>query len=179
MNLKKVEKMAYSLLDEFDITEPHVPVRSIARKLGIKVVNEEFDSDISGMLYRNSKKKVNIIGVNTLHGKNRQRFTIAHEIGHYLLHEGDTTHFDRGAFKVNFRNSLSSMATNREEIEANAFAAALLMPEHFIVKEIDDKLYQGLDISSEDYEEEVQDIAKLFKVSPQALYIRLGNLGYV
>lgn len=50
-----------------------------------------------------------------------------------MLHKGQTTHFDTGPFTaVNYRNSLSSTVTVREEIEANSFAAALLMPEKFV-----------------------------------------------
>lgn len=177
MNLKKVEKKAYSLLNEFNITEPYVPVKEIANGLGIDVVYENFDSDISGMLYRNEEEKEYIIGVNLAHGLNRQRFTIAHELGHFLLHKGEATHFDRGGFRVNYRNSLSSTASNKEEIEANAFAAALLMPEEFLIQAVEDKLSHGIDISND--EEEVTEIADLFKVSSQALAIRLGKLGYI
>ncbi|QMV42666.1 ImmA/IrrE family metallo-endopeptidase [Cohnella cholangitidis] len=178
MNLKKVERLAYSILEEFKITEPHVPIRNIAKELGISVIDEDFsDSDISGMLFRDEEENINIIGVNSSHSKNRQRFTIAHEVGHFLLHKGETTHFDRGAFRVNYRNSLSSTATNKEEIEANTFAAAILMPEHFIIPAIEQKLSDGLDIS--DDINEIGEIAELFRVSPQALYIRLGKLGYI
>jgi Zn-dependent peptidase ImmA (M78 family) len=179
MNLKKVERLAYSVLEEFHITEPHVPIRTIAKELGISVIDEKFnDSDISGMLFRDENKKVNIIGVNSSHSPNRQRFTIAHELGHFLLHKGETNHFDRaGVFRVNYRNSVSSTATNNEEIEANTFAAAILMPEHFIMPAIEQKLSDGLDIS--DDSDEISEIAELFKVSSQALYFRLSKLGYV
>lgn len=179
MNLKKVERLAYSILDDFDITKPHVPIKRIAKNLGISVIDEDFnDSDISGMLFRDENKDISIIGVNSSHSPNRQRFTIAHEIGHFLMHKGETTHFDRvGAFRINYRNGVSSTATSKDEIEANAFAAAILMPEHFIIPAVEQKLSYGVDIS--DDIDEIGDIAKLFKVSSQSLYIRLGKLGYV
>ncbi|BBI34953.1 ImmA/IrrE family metallo-endopeptidase [Cohnella abietis] len=179
MNLKKVERLANTVLEEFKITAPHVPIREIAKDLGVHVIDEKFnDSDISGMLFRDENKKLNVIGVNSSHSPNRQRFTIAHELGHFLLHKGETNHFDRaGTFKVNYRNSVSSTATSKEEIEANTFAAAILMPEHFLVPIIEQRLSDGLDIS--DDSDEISEIASQFKVSTQALYFRLSKLGYV
>ena len=67
-----------------------------------------------------------MIGVNEDHHSNRQRFSIAHEIAHFVLHHGDT-YIDKG-YRVHFRDLESGSGTKREEMEANAFAAALLMP---------------------------------------------------
>ena len=61
----------------------------------------------------------------------RQRFTIAHELGHRALHPGRELILDVPV-RVNLRDKTSSMASDIEEIEANAFAATLLMPEQMI-----------------------------------------------
>ncbi len=61
----------------------------------------------------------------------RQRFTIAHELGHFFLHRASSTVFVDAA-PIFFRDESSSNGSQREEIEANAFAAELLMPEDAI-----------------------------------------------
>jgi Zn-dependent peptidase ImmA (M78 family) len=77
------------------------------------------------------------IGYNSTHAKVRQRFTIAHEIGHYVLQTKKSLHprlfIDR---YVAFRNDESSAGNDWQEVEANAFGAALLMPAHFVREEI-------------------------------------------
>src|SRR3954470_4270018 len=69
-----------------------------------------------------------IIGINSSHPETRKRFTIAHEMGHLVLHQLDQVHVDK-QFLVKLRDDISSQAIDPHEIEANAFAAALLMPE--------------------------------------------------
>lgn len=176
MNLKKAEKVAYSLLEEHAVSQPEVPIEKIIKDLKINLVYEPLDADISGFLFRDETTGKSIICVNENHTTNRKRFTIAHELGHFLLHNGsEDTHIDRG-FTINFRNSISSQAINKREIEANAFAAALLMPEELLIPAVLEKLENGVDIVDESG---LKDIAKKFKVSEHALCIRLGKLGYL
>ena len=115
------------LLEELGVHDPPVPVRKVARQCDARIVlvPGEEDKDLSGFLYRGSDHS--IIGVNKDHVPVRQRFTIAHEIGHLLLHEHDQVHVDRG-FRVRLRSDISSQGTDRDEMEANRFAAELLMP---------------------------------------------------
>jgi len=61
-------------------------------------------------------------------------FTIAHEIGHFILHHGESDLFIDTTY-VAFRDSESTKGENRAEIQANQFAAALLMPALFIEQE--------------------------------------------
>ena len=82
-----------------------------------------------GILFRDGDHHV--IGVNSAHPPVRQRFTIAHELGHRALHPGRELILDVPV-RVNLRDKTSSMASDIEEIEANAFAAALLMPQQMI-----------------------------------------------
>ena len=113
-----------------------------------------------------------IIGVNALHHPNRQRFTIAHECGHLIFHKTQITkevHIDK-AFPMLMRDSVSEAGVDEIEIEANIFAAELLMPKTMIT----DALGNGsIDI---DDENAVSTMAKNFKVSPSAMRFRLGNL---
>ncbi|MGW1786468.1 ImmA/IrrE family metallo-endopeptidase [Streptomyces sp. NPDC002143] len=69
--------------------------------------------------------------VNQTHSHERRRFTVAHELAHLRLHRGRPLILDTDT-RVNYRNTVSSMATDREEIEANRFAAALLAPETLV-----------------------------------------------
>src|SRR5688572_23288470 len=69
-----------------------VPLDKVARHLDITVNYEPFDGELSGMIAKRGQSAV--IGVNSLQSSNRQRFTLAHEIGHYALHDFDV-HVDR------------------------------------------------------------------------------------
>jgi Zn-dependent peptidase ImmA (M78 family) len=122
------------------------------------------------MVYRDGDRIV--VGVNSLHHPNRQRFTIAHEIGHLLLHRGKEVHIDR-TFRVNLRDDVSSKAVDQEEIQANRFAAELLMPRGML---IEDLKTQQIDYENE---EALGELAKRYRVSLQAMTFRLANLGLV
>ena len=105
----------------------------------------------------------------------RQRFTIAHELGHYLLHTqgAEEVHIDR-LFEIKFRDEQSSRGTDLDEQEANFFAAELLMPRQFIKDDVE-KVKQ-LDL--EDGKVLAQ-LSNKYEVSTQALLFRLPNVGYV
>ena len=79
---------------------------------------------------------------------------------------------DQHAF-VSFRNSKSSSASDPHEIEANQFAAALLMPEAFL-RACLDQLGENPDV-----EESIRRLAQRFDVSAQAMTIRLTSLGEI
>jgi Zn-dependent peptidase ImmA (M78 family) len=109
-----------------------------------------------------------IIGVNSADAPARRRFTIAHEIGHMLLHANEPLIVDdRGYALIGERRE---GASSPREIEANSFAAALLMPADWVPEALRD----GIDFSDD------QGIARLaheFDVSQQAMMYRLVNLG--
>ncbi|MGD9724443.1 MAG: ImmA/IrrE family metallo-endopeptidase [Pirellulales bacterium] len=171
---KHVRAAAAELLERFEFEKTPVPVEKVARALGISVQRSPVDDDdLSGFLYRNRKDAITVIGVNESHAKARQRFTIAHEIGHFILHDMDDVHVDRG-FSVKLRSGASSEGRNIEEIEANLFAAELLMPKEFLDRDL-------ADIDSVDLvdEEVIADLARRYGVSTQAMTFRLGYLGYV
>jgi len=147
-----------------------VPVETIAKFLDLKISLEPFEGDISGCTIRRGDKAV--IGVNSLHHPNRQRFTIAHEIGHFLMHKGEQVIVDRH-FRINFRDAESGKAENPEEIEANYFAAELLMPVDFLVRDLKAKV-----IDMED-DTQIRELAERYRVSALTLNYRLHNLGYL
>ncbi|MCK1515074.1 ImmA/IrrE family metallo-endopeptidase [Bradyrhizobium sp. 190] len=164
---KTLRHEATNILEEFGVKKPPVPVEKIATSLGARLKYSPFDGELAGMLIRSDEGTV--IGVNSLHHMNRQRFTIAHECGHLLLHKGIDVHIDR-SFRVNKRDEKSSQAIDPEEIEANRFAAELLMPYDMIVKDLVD---YHIDIEDEG---QLKELADKYQVSVQALTHRITNV---
>lgn len=164
---KRIEHLVEELLTRCRVTQPPVPVEDIGRHLGLQIERHKFDqNEFSGILVREGKQAV--IGVNSSHHLHRQRFTIAHEIGHFLLHEGDRVFIDRN-YNVSLRSSVASLGTDVEEIEANTLASALLVPERFLLKDPD-----AANVDMED-EETIRSLARKYRVSPQAMTFRLIN----
>jgi Zn-dependent peptidase ImmA (M78 family) len=173
---KHIRALVESLLEKNDVLPGAVPVDKIAKSYGILLKIDAVDDDLSGFLYRDQKGKNVIIGANKSHHPNRQRFTIAHELGHYLLHQGELVHLDsdRGAFMLNLRDSISSKGEDNDEREANLFAAELLMPAKFLKQDL-----EGKDLDILGGGECLHKIARKYKVSTEALTFRLANLGYI
>ena len=134
-------------------------VRGVAEYLGLEVVEEPMDDDMSGFLEIRSGRWV--VGVNAFHHINRKRFTIAHEIAHFLLHSDG---------QVEFRDRTFARRTNdpsRMEREADQFAAELLMP----ADDVKQKIAAG--------ETSLSALAAQFGVSALAMKYRVQNLGYL
>ncbi len=166
---KTPESRAAELLAEVGVRSAPVAVDRIADHLGIQIRLADLGEDCSGVLVRNAEGAT--IGVNWGHHTNRRRFSIAHEIGHFLLHDGDT-YVDKG-YRVNFRDLESGSGTKQEEIDANIFAAALLMPADWVRKAFEE---QPFDLTEDDG---LEILARKFEVSTQAMTYRLMNLQLV
>lgn len=172
---KYIRALAEELLIKHNVHEAPAPVHEIIKSLGIEIREEEVDDDLSGFLFRDMTKGKAVIGVNASHHHNRVRFTLAHELGHYLLHEGETVHFDgrKPGLTVSLRSVESSKGVDDNEKEANLFAAELLMPARFLERDLREA---DTDLMDDDALEE---LAKRYKVSVQALTFRLNNLEYI
>lgn len=162
----EIEKRARWLLAKASVDTTPVEVERIAEHLRIKIELADLGEDCSAVLVRHGPRAV--IGINETHPDNRQRFSIAHEIGHFLLHNGDT-YIDKG-YRVNFRDLESGSGTKKEEMDANAFAAALLMPAPWVRAAFKK---QPFDLTED---ESLQKLARKFKVSTQAMTYRLMRL---
>ena len=161
---------ARQVLARYNIQTLPTPIEKIAKAMGAQVRFSPFDDELSGMVF--IKEGVPIIGVNSLHHPNRQRFTIAHELGHLELHKDMITsavHVDK-KFPALMRNPKSATGTEEIEIQANQFAAELLMPRKLI-----DEALEGKQFDIED-EGPMEELAKKFKVSRQALEYRIRSL---
>jgi Zn-dependent peptidase ImmA (M78 family) len=170
---KHIRALAERLLTEHNVRTEPVDVAKLARAIGVKVQEQPAEDDLSGFLYRNHHQKTAVIGVNSTHHVNRRRFTTAHELGHYLLHDFDDVHVDR-QFKVWLRSEASSQGTDLEEKEANLFAAEILMPASFIERDI--QRISAFDLMDEDV---IAKLAERYGVSTQAMTFRLGYLGHI
>ena len=165
MSVLKAEQDALDLLDKSwwtsDRSEP-LPVEpmDLARGLGIKVREVFLPSDESGNIVMNAFGEA-IISLNRSDHPNRQRFTCAHEIGHYSMrrrYQGSSSQ----TF-TDYRTVLAGLGTDGDEIYANQFAAALLMPAHLVKRGV----RQGAS---------AEKLARRFGTSVQAMEVRLRNL---
>jgi Zn-dependent peptidase ImmA (M78 family) len=137
-----------------------VKVGSIAKSFGISVKSSTLDAGISGEIRHDNGSY--IIRVNRHDVKARQRFTLAHEIAHFLLHKeliGDGIVDD-----ILYRSSLSDTM----EAQANRLAADILMPTSYVTRKM-------TELSQYREEERIEKIATFLEVSITALKYRLGK----
>lgn len=152
-----------------EISIPVDPTK-VAQHLGVSVVVKDFSEDLSGVLVRRGGAAT--IAVSASDGPLRRRFTIAHECGHLALgHQGEIF-IDKQV--VNRRDGNSSLAIDDQEIEANQFAASLLMPREEVLSYLD-RLHQSYKLRSV----LIELMANAFRVSKPAMEYRLVNLGLI
>jgi Zn-dependent peptidase ImmA (M78 family) len=167
----QIEDLVSELLQKHETFSPPIPVDVIATAEGLPIVETEMDADVSGALIR-SRDLVGI-AVNAQQAPVRKRFTIAHELGHFLLDHQDKDHLD-WEFTVIRRDGKSSEAEDDQEIAANFFAATLLMPRQMLRADVErSKRFNGearLD------DPEIALLAKKYRVSDTAMRYRLQNL---
>lgn len=171
MTVKSIYKAVDETLHKYGSLTLPIDPEKIAVKMGLAVVPYPMDNGVSGMLVINAHGAT--IGYNQEEPRNRQRFTIAHELGHYVLHSDNTSRvFVDNELKVHFRSNESQQdsAKAQMEFEANTFAAALLMPDAQLIENI-----QQLDLDLGD-NRGLDGLANKFNVSTSAMYYRLVNL---
>jgi Zn-dependent peptidase ImmA (M78 family) len=170
-SLKKIQNTVAEILQNNGVIQAPVDVETIAANAGIDVRKTPAEDEISGFVMKTPAGGA-VIGVNTLHHPNRQRFTIAHEIGHFYLHDLDEVHVDR--FFVKLRDRRSSTGEDPQEVAANRFAAELLMPEHFLPKDL-------RELGMRDFLDDraMLQLARKYQVSVQAMTNRLVGLGLI
>lgn len=176
----KSERGATELLARHGIRSAPVDPEEIARLEGIRVFYEHLPRDTSSVLLR-EPSGTRIICVNSVHSEVRRRFSVAHEIGHAALHFSRTAPAISEAavsrpLEVLFRDGLAGAGTDRIEIDANTFAAALLMPESLVTAALREQLGKT---SSPRKGALVRNLSEGFAVSEQAMGYRLINLGLI
>jgi hypothetical protein len=143
--------------------EPPVRLGPIAKELGIKVSLIPLGRSIAGQIMRDpagSPSGFSIL-INSDDATNRQRFTLAHELAHYILHRDL---IESGIVDdTMYRSELGSVY----ETQANQLAADILMPIRLIKK-----------YREQHPDSDFRELAKLFDVSEQAMKIRLSGMRY-
>ncbi len=151
--------------EKMEIVRQHqqkAPVQTVplARALGLNVYHvPNWDSGLSGKIMKSAEYGGDsgyAVFVNQGHHENRRRFTTAHEIAHFILHQdaiGDGI-TDDGLYR--------SRLSNAVEAQANRLAADILMPWHLLNTYIDSGTTN------------VDELARIFRVSPSSMAIRLG-----
>lgn len=157
----EIEKRAEEVLKKANVRTIPVPIEDVAYSEKIKI-SKAPSADFSGLLIR--KDGHALIGVNSSEAVVRQRFTIAHELGHFFLHPQKDTFVD-------FRkgNKKGEVRSPREK-HADMFAAALLMPKDRLLKDFKKVAKDGFS------EHSIGTLAKQYAVSEDAMRIRLINL---
>lgn len=161
--MKVIEEKAEKILELTKVTEVPVDVSDMPKKLDI-VVKYAPSSEFSGLLYRKDGKA--FMAINSKDSEVRQRFTVAHELGHFFLHTQKDTF-------VEFRNNNTQTSRSLKEIQANQFAAALLMPRKNLLKDI--AVYRETGIT----DEVILTLAERYQVSEKSMNYRLQNLHFI
>lgn len=154
-------EIARRILDSYWDYKIPVDINMIAEKMGAKVQylkKLEGGDDISGRFdIINGQAVCSIRDTDT---SQRMRFTLAHELGHYALGHGGGFRDNSASFNLN--------NYDQREVDANAFAAELLMPKRAV-----DYVIQEKDIT------DFTQLAMLFDVSTPAMKYRLKKLGWI
>lgn len=155
------ERDAQQLLDRLGMTDVPVDPIKVARALGIATWTSDLQENVAGVLVRRPGQPAEIY-INAADHINRQRFTTAHEVGHFIdrARKGDA---DAPVNFVDYRDDLSAQGTNPAEMYANGFAAALLMPAALVREQWA-------------HDPDAVALAAKFQVSPEAMRHRLRNL---
>lgn len=153
----KPETAAKEILAKLNKPRPPVDVQAIARELGVAVFARPFPNALSALILRHEKNA--FIGVNSHQAPVRQRFSVAHELGHFVLHHADH-HF------IDYAGGLEGEVPGYDwehERAANQFAAELLMPVEMLKKDA-----RTISLAR---------LAPRYGVSQEAMGFRLANLG--
>jgi Zn-dependent peptidase ImmA (M78 family) len=163
---RQVESKANEVLRRHNLTTVPIDPLLLARREGIRVNNATFaDSNVVGMIVKRGND-VSVL-VNRDDPPYRKRFTIAHELGHHFLHlssDGEIIDREANLFRRQPGEDRTMSPERRREIQANLFAASLLMPEDDVRRYWQER-------------RSIEELAKIFKVSEEAMGYRVDSLG--
>lgn len=153
---------ANELLEKAKVDALPIDVQDLCTRCGVLVLARAFPNALSGLVFAHEGGAV--IGINTDHVETRRRFSMAHELGHFLLghHERSSDYEHR--FHIDVSEGTPPGFDWRAERAANDFAADLLMPRRLIAAEFQRS-------------EDPTKLAARFDVSGIAMGYRLVNLG--
>lgn len=162
--LARVAPADKMILDRY-MSEYPIKLGQLARELGVSIKVSSMGTGISGQISREDDQYV--IRVNRNEARERQRFTIGHELAHYLLHRDVIDSSPEG---IKDTVLYRSGKPEQIEFEANRLAAEIVMPMHLIEKELQTK-FGGVVT-----EATIESLASHFEVSKAAMEIKLSTL---
>lgn len=135
-----------------------IDLDAIASAVGITEISYQVSDKFEGLLITNHDKSTGVITVNADSHSTKQRFTIAHELGHFLIpsHDKKVT-----CVSADLKATKSEKMRNSSEAEANDFASELLIPTEKISKQIDSHVGPEL--------EKIVALADQYQVSKEAM----------
>lgn len=166
--MSRADAAARALADRFHLDTVPIDVSKVAESLDLFVVRQPADPDVNGILI--SRSDQDAIGLNDSQPLEGQRFAMAHMIGHHQIHRRRELILDvTNRYRL---GNLPSTPTDREEAEANRFAAALLAPEPIVRR-------MAADVDFQTARQLVEMLAHRFEVSHSVMSYRLMALGIV
>lgn len=133
-------------------------LEAIAKAVGITAITQEQSDKFEGLLVTTADKNAGVITINANSHSTKQRFTIAHELGHFLIPAHDKT---VTCVAADLKTAASEKSRRKSEAEANDFASELLMPTDRLSKQIDSHIGPEL--------EKIVALADQYKVSKEAM----------
>lgn len=161
--LNRIESREKEVLARYMADYP-VKLGALAKELGVRIRVSSLGTGVSGQISREDDGYT--IKVNRNEARERQRFTIGHELAHYLLHRDV---IDSSPDGITDNVLYRSGAPERIEYEANRLAAEIVMPMTLIEKELQERFGGVVTEAS------IEALAKRFEVSKAAMEIRLSN----
>jgi len=179
-----IKDRARRILQEFGLTEPSVPIEEIIESYALKIEEVWRDARYDGELI----PELRVIRINRNKPKTRQRFTLAHELGHWVLFhqhrlfEDEQEGFEKEDGRPLFDKLADDVSAEKEEKEtgferagsrktreqeANIFAAEILMPTQWVRADW------------RTYKQDVNGLAKRYEVSDDAMWIKVMELGLI
>ncbi len=126
-------RLAQAILTQLPDLRGAVPVYEIARALDIDEIREERTSSFEGCLLTDRNKSRGAILVNAASGLRRRRFSVGHELGHFLNERHVSVEgAEFSCTRQDMTNPAGGAQHRRQEQEANSFAIELLAPRYLI-----------------------------------------------
>lgn len=126
-NIENAKNEALKILKGFGYTKPPVNIVEICKEMGLQIYETSFNEQANISGYYDHQNKV--IVVNDKDILSRKMFTIAHELGHYVLHK---SYLEKVGQDILYRDSFITPQKDPKEIEANKFAANIMAPKFML-----------------------------------------------
>ena len=159
-NYKYAREMARKILKDYSLKSVPTDLKKIFDALGFEYVELDDPEDVDGMIVKVGDKP-SIVVINVKKPLARQRFTLAHELGHLFLNHNERDMYDAETAREQ-SDYFSTYNKAPKEIEADVFASELLIPfEH--IKKYHDRI------------SDIEWLSQTFQVSKAAMIVAIEN----